>query len=414
MVRRLEKSYRLSRGFFWQARFGFPARGIRVIAVTGTNGKSTTSAYINEILKAAGYKTAMMTTPMMEIAGQKYPRTTTRTLEKQSEVQSFFARAKKTDTDWAVLETPSHALDQNRIMGVAVEIAVVTNLTPEHLDYHKTMKDYARVKALLLRNYRAKWAVLNSDDEWHSYFKDLSLAKVFSVGKSKVSEARISSTKLSSNGSEAKLTNKQINLNIKTNLLGEFNLYNAAQAAAVGLILQIDPKKIEKGIMALEAVAGRFELVDSPSGKQNFRVFVDYAITPDSIENALITLQKITKGKVRIVFGATGDHDKAKRPLMGEAAGKNADYIYLTDDETYSEDSQDIIDAVYEGIKKSKAGNKTKIIPNREQAIGQSIKDAKSGDTILITGLGHEITRNMGGRQVPWSDQKIAKKFLKS
>lgn len=408
----IEKVYRLARGLFWQARYGFPSRGIRVIAVTGTNGKSTTCAYINEVLKAAGYKTAMITTPLMEIAGKEYIRTTTRTLEKQSEVQDFFARAKKADVDWAVLETPSHALDQDRIMGVKVEIAIITNLTPEHLDYHKTMENYAKAKALLLRNYGAKRAVLNADDKWYLYFKDHSLAQVFPVGESKDAEVRIKSVKLSPSGSEARLEASEGSLKIKTGLLGEFNIYNAAQAAAVGLILHIEPGKIEEGIEALQSVAGRFELVSRP--KDKFKVFVDYAITPDSIENALIALKKITKGKVRIVFGATGDRDKSKRPLMGEAAGKHADFIYLTDDETYTEASQTIIDAVYVGIKTTNAAKKTRIISDREGAIEQSIKDAKPGDAILITGLGHETTRNMGGRQVPWSDKEVAKKFLKS
>ncbi|MEX2014945.1 MAG: UDP-N-acetylmuramoyl-L-alanyl-D-glutamate--2,6-diaminopimelate ligase [Candidatus Saccharimonadales bacterium] len=410
-VRLLEKSYRQSRGLFWQARFGFPARKIKVIAVTGTNGKSTTSAYINEILKTGGYKTAMMTTPMMEIAGQKYPRTTTRTLEKQSEVQSFFDKAKKADVDWAVLETPSHALDQDRIMGVKVEAAIVTNLTTEHLDYHKTMENYARAKSLLLRNYQAKWAVLNSDDEWYEYFRDRSLAKTFSVGKSKISDAHLKSIKLSEDGSTAKLALKNAELNLRTHLLGEFNIYNAAHAAGIGTLLGIDPKKIEKGISSLQSVLGRFELVET-NKKRNFKVLIDYAVTPDSIENALKSLKKVSKGKVRIVFGATGDRDKSKRPLMGSSAGKNADYIYLTDDETYSEHSQEIINAVYEGVKKAGAVKKTKVIPDREEAIKQVITDAKAGDTVLITGLGHETTRNMGGKLVPWSDREIAQKYL--
>ncbi|HEX5798401.1 MAG TPA: UDP-N-acetylmuramoyl-L-alanyl-D-glutamate--2,6-diaminopimelate ligase [Candidatus Saccharimonadales bacterium] len=408
----MEKSYRQSRGLFWQARFGFPARGIKVIAVTGTNGKSTTSAYVNEALKAGGYKTAMITTPMMEVAGHKRPRTTTRTLEKQSEVQSFFNEAKKADVDWAVLETPSHALDQDRIMGVKVDIAIVTNLTTEHLDYHKTMKNYAKAKSLLLRNYQAKWAVLNADDEWYEYFRDHSLAKIFSVGKSKISDGRLKSVKLSESGSSADLGLKDAQLKLKTGLLGEFNLYNAAQAASACLLLGIEPKKIEKGISSLKSVPGRFEPVGT--GKdQKFKVLIDYAVTPDSIENSLKSLKRITTGKVRIVFGATGDRDKTKRPLMGQTAGKNADYVYLTDDETYSEDSQTIIDAVYEGIKKAKATKKTQVIPDREEAIKQAIEDAKSGDIVLITGLGHETTRNMASKLVPWSDKQIAEKYIK-
>lgn len=411
LVGRLEKSYRLSRGLFWQARYGFPARGMRVIAVTGTNGKTTTVSYINEIFKAAGYKTAALTTVYYEVNGKQVPNETHFTIDKQSIAQSFFARAKKADVDFVVFEVTSHALDQDRIMGVPVEIAVMTNLTQEHLDYHRTMDRYAGAKAKLFKDYGAKYSVLNLDDEWYEFFSRASKAKVFTYGKDKKAYVRISNINLSDKGSSAVFSYPEDKVTAKTALLGEFNLYNAAAAAAVGNLLKIPHEKIEKGINNLSRLSGRMEEINPG---QKFKVIVDFAITPDAIEKALLSLRKITKGKVRVVFGATGDRDKKKRPLMGQAAAKNADYIYLTDDETYNEKSQDIIDAVYEGIEKSKATKKTRVIPDREEAIRQAIKDAKTGDTLLITGLGHQTSRNIGGKLVPWKDSDIAKKYLKS
>lgn len=405
----IEKSFRKGRGVYYQARFGFPARGARVIAVTGTNGKSTTCAYINEVLKAAGYKTAVLTTIFYEVDGKVTPNKTHFTIDKQSIVQSFFARAKKADVDFVVLEVTSHALDQDRIIGVPVEIAVVTNLTQDHLDYHKTMLNYAEAKSRLLRSYGAKWAVLNIDDKWYEYFVEQSYAKIFSFGKQSGTTANLSSINLSKELSTATLRTDSANLELKTNLIGEYNLYNASAAACVGMILNIAPKTIEKGVSALTRLNGRGEEINT---SKNFRVLIDFAITPDAIEKVLTSLQKITPGKVRIVFGATGDRDKVKRPIMGEVAAKCADFIYLTDDETYTEDGDKIRDEVYEGIEKSKATKKTKVIADREEAIRTALKDAKKGDTVLITGLGHEDSRNMGGKLITWSDRDITKSIL--
>ncbi|HEX5797419.1 MAG TPA: UDP-N-acetylmuramoyl-L-alanyl-D-glutamate--2,6-diaminopimelate ligase, partial [Candidatus Saccharimonadales bacterium] len=409
--RKIETAYRWSRGLFWQALYGFPARGISVIAVTGTNGKSTTCVFINSILKSAGYKTAMLTTPLIEIAGKQTSRTTTRTLEKQSEVQAFFSKAKRSGADWVILEVPSHALDQNRIMGVRIKTAVVTNLTPEHLDYHKTMENYARAKSLLTTDYGASAVVLNRDDKWFDYFSKRARGKLVSVGKDKSGDIMISDIKLSANKSSAVLSGRDVRFKITTDLLGEFNIYNASQAAATGLALNLAPDEITAGIRNVQAVPGRMEPL---MYGQKFAVLVDYAITPDAIEKALKTLRRITKGKVRIVFGATGNRDRQKRPLMGQAAGKYADVIYLTDDETYDEKSEDIIAAVYAGIKKAKATGKTKLFAgNRREAIRQALVDAKPNDAVYITGLGHEKVRNMGGKFVPWSDQQVTAEILR-
>jgi len=410
-VRSLEKSYRKSRGVAWQARYGFPARGMKVIVVTGTNGKSTTCAYINEVLQAAGYKTAVLTTVFYEIAGEREPNKTHLTIDKQSIVQAFFAKARRAKVDWVVLEVTSHALHQDRIMGVPVEIAVVTNLTTEHLDYHKTMEEYARVKSLLVRNYKAKWAVLNADDEWYSYFVGRSTAQVFSFGKKSGSDALIQTVKLGSKSSEVELKTEAGKLLLKTSLLGEVNLYNAAAAASVGLVLGVRVKLIQKGVANLHGLAGRLEPIEAG---QNFKVLVDFGVTPDAIEQVLTSLRQIAEGRVMIVFGATGDRDKAKRPIMGEVAANLADRIFLTDDETYTENPEVIRQAVYAGIQAAKGEGKTTIIPDRLEAIKAAFSEAKKGDIVLLTGIGHEDHRNMGGKPLPWDEREIARGLLKN
>lgn len=410
LIRLVEKAYRKGRGLLWQVRYGFPARGMRVIAVTGTNGKTTTTSYINEILKAAGYKTAVLNTVFYEVAGKKVPNRTHFTIDKQSIVQSFFSRARKADVDFVVIEVTSHALDQDRLMGVPVEIAVVTNLTQDHLDYHKTMKNYARAKSLLLRNFGAKYAVLNIDDGWFGFFSEASSAEVFSYGKGKQADLNISGVKLGADGSSAQFKASAKRFTVRTNLPGEFNVYNAAAAASAGHLLGIGEKNICDGIASLGEVSGRMEQIKAG---QKFRVFVDFAITPDALEKALGALGKTSKGKVRVVFGATGDRDKGKRPDMGKAAAEFADYIYLTDDETYTEDADNIRKAVLKGIIQAGAENRTEVIPDREKAIEKAFADSGSGDAVLIAGLGHEDSRNMGGKLVPWRDQEVARTLLK-
>lgn len=217
LLRLIEKIYRKGRGLFWQVRYGFPARGLRVIAVTGTNGKSTTCAFINEILKSAGYKTAVLNTVFYEVAGKRTPNRTHFTIDKQSIVQSFFARAEKAGVDFAIIEVTSHALDQDRIMGVPVEIAVITNLSQDHLDYHKTMKNYAAAKAKLLSDYGAKYAVLNLDDDWFKYFDSAAGCQVFSYGKSELADLHLSGIKLSAGESHAALSSKKISSRSKAN-----------------------------------------------------------------------------------------------------------------------------------------------------------------------------------------------------
>lgn len=409
-VRVLENSYRKTRGEFWQIRYGFPARGMRVIAITGTNGKTTTSSYICEVVKAAGYTVAVYTTAYYEIRGERTPNRSHMTVTSQADVQRFFKKAKQAGVDFVVLEVTSHALDQHRVAGVAVEVAVMTNLTQDHLDYHKTMEKYAQAKALLFsEQYSPKYSVLNSDDNWYEFFLKHATGEIISYGADSAANLQLTTHDSTGTGSSFTARYKGEHVAGTTHLVGLFNIYNALAAVSVGIALDFEMSDIIKGIATLQTVPGRMESIEEG---QNFQVLVDFAYTPDALFNALKALREITDGSIRIVFGATGDRDASKRPAMGEVVAGNADYIYLTDDETYTEDPQKIRDAVYRGIKKAKGEAKTQIFDDRLNAIRQAFAEAQKGDVVLLAGIGHEDYRNMGGEKMPWDEREVARREL--
>ncbi len=409
-VTKLENTYRKSRGVFWQALYGYPARNLKVIAVTGTNGKTTTASYINSVLRAGNLKTAVYTTAYYEVAGAQVPNHTHMTVTSQKSVQSFFAKAKRAKVDYVILEVTSHALDQGRIAGVNVEVAVMTNLTQDHLDYHGTMERYAEAKSKLFTDYQAKHAVLNIDDQWFDFFMSRTVQPTITYGQRKDSSLHLKEYTLTPTGSTFKAQYKSHQLSMTTQLVGLFNIYNALASTSVGLALKLDPEAIKLGIASLANVPGRMEQINEG---QDFDVVVDFAYTPDALQNVLSTLKEVTKGKISIVFGATGDRDTTKRPAMGKVAGKLADRIYLTDDETYTEDPVTIRDAVYAGIKRANAQDKTQVVDDRLEAIKLAFKEAKKGDVVLLTGIGHENYRNMGGKKLPWDERQIARELLK-
>lgn len=409
-LRLVETVFRTGRGVFWQTRYGFPARGARVIAITGTNGKTTTASYVNSVLQAAGLKTAVYTTAFIEIDGERLPNRTHMTVSSEADVQRFFARARAAAVNWIILEVTSHALDQGRGYGIPVEIAVITNLTQEHLDYHGTMENYAAAKARLLdKPYSPKWSILNADDEWFDYFNDHNTGKLISYGEQPAANLQLKTYDLSAHGSSLIARYNNEHIAFTSQLIGKFNAYNALAAYGVGIAVGLDKEVIAKGVASLESVPGRMEQVNAG---QKFSVIVDYAITPDALKNVLTSLKELTKGKVIIVFGATGDRDKTKRAPMGEVVGRLADRIFLTDDETYTEDPEAIRQQVYDGLKTAKAVEKTRVVDDRRKAIQQAFKAAKTGDTVLLTGIGHQDYRNMSGKKERWDEREVARKEL--
>lgn len=409
----LERTYRKSRAKVVAARYGNPARDLRVIAVTGTNGKTTTVNFLNEILKEAGYKTAMFSTANIEIAGVQTVNDTNSTTATVSKLQKFFHDAKKADIEFALIEATSHALDQYKFAGVPIEMAIMTNLTQDHLDYHKTMENYAAAKAKLFE-MQPRFIVLNTDDKYFDYFNKFEASEQkITYGESDLAEVKIKSFKLYKKGSEAKLRiDNNVALEIATNLPGEFNVYNMTAAAAGAYLLGISLQDIQEGIANLEGISGRFQYATSDLP---FEVVVDYAHTPDALEKLLQTSKKITKNRTILVFGACGDRDREKRPIMGKIAQDLADRIIVTDEENYTEDAKQIREEVIAGFSKKNGKLPANIqeIPDRKEAIRKALQIAGKGDTVLITGLGHEVYRIIDGEKTPWNDTEIVREISK-
>jgi UDP-N-acetylmuramoyl-L-alanyl-D-glutamate--2,6-diaminopimelate ligase len=394
-------------------RFGFPARNARVIMVTGTNGKTTTAALIAQMLTAAGHKVGAITTAFYAFGeGKLEPNTSNRTVDDIFKVQALLKRMQQAGCTYLVIEVTSQALDQHRLWGVPCDTAVMTNLTQDHLDYHGTMERYAAAKGKLFAR-RPRLIVLNRDDEWFDFFNAYEASeRKITYGTHKDATCQIMDVTLHKDGSDATLKiEDEHELKFRTQLPGRFNVYNATAAAVVGYYLMLEPEQIATGIAALANVPGRLERIDEG---QKFDVFVDYAHTPDALQNLLDTLKHLTKGKLWLVFGATGDRDKGKRPIMGEIAARLADQIIVTDEEPYNEDPAAIRRALMDGIEQGGGAAKTQEIADRREAIAAAIKGAKPGDTVAITGMGHEQFRIVAGERQPWSDAGVAREIMQN
>lgn len=406
----LEENYRKGRAKVVATRYGNPAKKLRVIAATGTNGKTTTINFLNEILKEAGYKTAMFSTANIEIDGEQTVNDTNSTTATVARLQKFFKQAATADVEFALVEATSHALDQHKFAGVDFEMAIMTNLTQDHLDYHKTMENYADAKANIFKA-NPKFIVLNSDDEWFDFFNkfDASEQKI-TYGTNDSAEVKIVGAKLYKKGSEAKIIiDNNVELEVATNLPGKFNVYNMTAAISAAYLLGISLEDIQEGVANLEEISGRFERAVE---NLPFEVIVDYAHTPDGLEKVLEASKNITKGRTILVFGACGDRDRAKRPIMGEIAKRLADRVILTDEENYTEDAEKIRNEIKSGMGEKLPAHIEEIADRRE-AIKKALQIAQKGDTVLITGLGHEVFRVIDGEKVPWNDAEITREIAK-
>jgi len=411
LVKGLEIAYRKIRVHVVSARYGYPAKKLKVIAVTGTNGKTTTVNFINEILKEAGLKTAMFSTAQIEIDGKKSLNTLNATVGNTALMQRFFLRAKRKKVDYVVMEFPSHAIDQHKLDTVPVEVAVMTNLTQDHLDYHGTMENYAAVKAKLF-SHTPKYIVLNADDEWYDYF-DKHQASVHKIGYgvSDTAEAKIDDIVLYKKGTEAMVTiDHQTKLTLTTALPGRFNAYNMVAAASTCYLLGVQLDHIVEGVANLEGIPGRYERVDTDAP---YDVIVDYAHTPDALDKLLQPIGESKIGRRILVFGACGDRDASKRPIMGKIAAENVDRIILTDEESYNEDPEQIRRQIFEGIEQVQGGEaKTTEIADRKEAIKKALSIAKKGDVVYVTGMGHEQFRVVKGKKIPWNDVEVVKEVF--
>ena len=369
----------------------FPSKGLTIIGVTGTDGKTTTSNLIYHILREAGIKTAVISTLGAVINGKTYETGFHVTTPSPFAIQKYIKLAKQEGCTHVVLEVTSHALDQHRVWGINLEIGVLTNIPPEHLDYHRNYDNYVDTKLKLFKN--SKLSVINSDGIWFE--------KAINI----IPQDRLISYSLHGvNKNDLSLIN--IPFQIKTKLIGDFNLENILAAVCTTLALGINQKTVESAITSFEPPVGRQEEFVS---KNNARIMVDFAHTANSFDVILPEVRKTTKGKVIHVFGAAGDRDRGKRPEMGKVASYYDDIIVLTAEDSRSETVQDINAQIKSGISDL---SKVREIENRKEAISHAISLATADDTVIITGKGHELTMNLGHGEIKWSDRDAVKKLI--
>lgn len=375
--------------------YRFPSRRLKVIGVTGTDGKTTTVSLIYEILKEAGLSVAMVSTVSAKIGNEEIDTGFHVTAPDPWLLQKLLRRMVDSGMKYVVLETTSHGLDQFRFLGINFEIGVLTNVTRDHLDYHKTFENYRQAKLRLLS--KAKIAILNKDDESYEYMKSR-------LGRSMPGN-RITTYGIKS---EADFAPKKFAF--KTELWGEYNQYNCLAAIATASKLGVTDGVIKKVVASFQEVKGRMEEINEG---QKYKVVVDFAHTPNALEQALTALkEQLSKGsKLIAVFGAAGLRDRGKRPMMGVTAGKIADIVILTAEDPRTEKAEEICEEIAVGCRS--VGVEPKIIPNREMAIKFALKEAEKNDIVVICGKGHEKSMCFGVTEYPWSDQETVKKILK-
>lgn len=395
--------------FFWD----YPGRALRLIGITGTNGKTTTSYLIRAILRAAGKKTGLIGTIQTLIEDEKIP--THNTTPNVVDLQRLLARMVEEGMEYAVMEVSSHALDQNRVAGCAFDTAVFTNLTQDHLDYHGTMENYRAAKGKLFQSLAegekpGKTAVVNIDDPAGAFM--LASSKVDHLTYAVSAEGadlRAVEVRLHARGVDFAVQGSFGRLKLHLKITGLFNVYNVLGAVGAALAENIALSAIEKALTAFSGVPGRFELVDCG---QPFAVVVDYAHTPDGLENILRTARQITPHHIITVFGCGGDRDKTKRPIMGRIAAAMSSAVIVTSDNPRSEDPAGIVDEVMAGVREKIGVKAVESILDRRQAIFAAVAMAQPGDTVVIAGKGHEDYQILKDGTIHFDDREVAREAL--
>ncbi|RKP55266.1 UDP-N-acetylmuramoyl-L-alanyl-D-glutamate--2,6-diaminopimelate ligase [Cohnella endophytica] len=399
--------------------YGKPSHALRPVGITGTNGKTTTTYLIEQIWADAGVSAGVIGTIETRYAGQSVPMSGT--TPDVLELQRIFRSMADAGTERCVMEVSSHALEQGRVKGTRFRTAVFTNLTQDHLDYHGTMEAYEAAKGLFFsrlgntysnnpgeRNY----AVLNADDDATKRFAKLTSAEVLTYGIDNAADIKASEVKITSMGTtfalETFLGNRQVSLR----LVGKFNVYNSLAALGVAICEGIGLDDAIRSLERIPGVPGRVEPVDED---QDYAVIVDYAHTPDGLENVLNAVKELAKGEVICVFGCGGDRDKTKRPLMGRIASELADKLIVTSDNPRSEDPLAILQDIEAGLKDAGvAPERYELEPNRRSAIEKAVEMASPGDVVLIAGKGHETYQIIGDVTHDFDDRLVAKEAIRS
>ena len=389
--------------------YGFPGGRIKVIAITGTKGKSTTTHLLAGILQEAGFKVGVASTIHFQIGEEVWPNATKQTTQGRFRLQRLLRAMVRARCDVAILEVTSHALVQSRLWGVKVQTAVLTNIQRDHLEYHGGFQNYLHAKGRLFSQLARGTAVLPSEDANVAYFKAFPAHRKILYGKGGALTAR--HIEPHADGSRFTLAFAHEKVSIDFKMPGEFNIQNALAAAGAALSIGVKLSAIKKGLEKKIRIPGRLEAINAG---QPFSVIVDYAHTAESLQKLLALYRGLTPGKLFLVFGATGGgRDKSKRPEMGRVADRYADFIVVTDDDPYTEDRMAIINQVAEGIAR-KEGEGLLLIRDRREAIRHALTRAKAGDTVIIAGKGCEPIQVIGTEKIPWDDRAVAREIIKN
>lgn len=387
--------------------YGEPASKLKLLGITGTNGKTTTSFLVESILREAGLNPGVIGTINYRYAGKVLPapNTTPESLDLQRLLKDMVDNGVKA----VVMEVSSHALDQERVGGCIFDAGVFTNLTQDHLDYHLTMDKYFEAKARLFTDFidEGRVAVINMDDPKGEELSKRAVGRVMGYGGKGRGGVNIypKEIALGVDGIKGIFMTPAGEVKVKSSLIGEFNLYNILAAVGAGVGLGLPVEAIEKGISDLKNVPGRLERVDAG---QPFTILVDYAHTPDALERVLSTIRGLTDKKIITVFGCGGDRDKGKRPIMGKIAAEYSDVVIVTSDNPRTEDPLKIIEDIKAGI------TGVRVIPDRREAIREAIREANEGDVVLLAGKGHEDYQIVGKEKIHFDDREEALKAVKS
>ncbi|MFC1732448.1 UDP-N-acetylmuramoyl-L-alanyl-D-glutamate--2,6-diaminopimelate ligase [candidate division KSB1 bacterium] len=406
-------------------KYGFPAKNMVCIGVTGTNGKTTTTHMIEHILRTAGKKVAMLSTVEFRIKGKATPNKSKKTTMSPFLTQKFLKRCSRQHVEYVVIEASSHALHQNRLWGIPFSISALTNITHEHLDYHQTMEKYADSKKILFHEVshtchrhlpkeiehipHKQAMVLNTTDQFFREFYDISCPTKITYGfeQGDLNARYVSYAKT---GSKFALYHDNDEVGIKLKVPGAFNVENALAATGVALACKCSLDDIRIGLNSFEGVPGRMEAIKSPKG---FEVLVDFALTPDALEKLYRTLREPKPNRIIGIIGSCGDRDQEKRPVMGKIVATHSDLCIVTDEEPYSENPMDIMEAILEGAKEvKKLEEDLHLIEDRYKAIEFAVQNAQEGDIVVVTGMGSLPTRTLNSGPIEWDEREVVKEII--
>ncbi len=400
----LVEDARASMAYISREFFGRPDKDLTMIGITGTNGKTTTTYMIKSVLEHSGRKAGLIGT-IINMIGQKEI-ATERTTPESPNLFALLRRMADEGCDTLVMEVSSHSLELGRVDGIIFDISIFTNLTQDHLDFHETFSNYRNAKKKLFIS--SEKAAVNIDDKSAGFIMEGVNIDWCTYGIKEKADVYAKNIEITPKGVTYDLCCEQGMLPLKLQIPGIFSVYNSLSAATACLLMNLSMETIKTGLEAMPCVAGRFEVLDT--GGRPFTIILDYAHTPDSLENTLLTVNDFARGRIIPVFGCGGDRDKTKRPIMGEIAGRLSSFAIITSDNPRSEDPYDIINAVEQGMRKTDC--EYVCIENRRQAIKYAIDNAMPEDIIVLAGKGHETYQEISGVKHPFDEKVVVRELL--